>query len=48
MILISSNRLDVFDKNLKTVAALFFLKILAKISSPRIFLFSNIYNSTAS
>jgi len=33
----SSSKVDVLDKNLKTVAALFFLKMRAKISSPAIF-----------
>ena len=33
----SSSKVDVLDKNLNTVAALFFLNIRAKISSPAIF-----------
>jgi hypothetical protein len=37
MILISSSKEDVLDKNLKTVAAVFFLNMRANISSPAIF-----------
>ena len=33
----SSSKVDVLDKNLKTVAAVFFLNMRAKISSPAIF-----------
>ncbi len=48
IILKSSNNEEVFDKNLKIVAASFFLNIRAKISSPDIFLCSRINNNTAS
>jgi hypothetical protein len=37
IILKSSSKVDVLDKNLKTVAALFFLNMRANISSPAIF-----------
>jgi hypothetical protein len=37
MILISSSKVDVLDKNLNTVAAVFFLNMRANISSPAIF-----------
>ena len=36
MILISSKKLDVLDKNLKTVAAVFFLNMRAKIVNDEI------------
>jgi hypothetical protein len=37
IILKSSSKVDVLDKNLKTVDALFFLNMRANISSPAIF-----------
>jgi hypothetical protein len=37
MILISSSKVEVLDRNLKTVAAVFFLNMRANISSPAIF-----------